>query len=96
MAISKTIHFTDTSSGGDDATVVAWLWEFYDQDGVTLLDTSNEQNPTYTFPAWGRYWVRLTVTNSCGATNSTDLICVSTGCPEPHASFTHTGEPCTT
>lgn len=94
MAISKTIGFTDTSSGGDGEMVVAWIWEFFDQDRETLLSTSNEQNPTYVFPAWGQYFVRLTVTNACGVENSTDLLCVSTGCPTPVASFTHTGEPC--
>ena len=94
MAISKTIAFTDTSSGGDGEVIVAWLWEFYDMDGTTLLSTSNDQNPTYTFPAWGQYWVRLTVTNGCGAKKSTDLFCVSTGCPTPSAIFTHTGDSC--
>ena len=94
MAISKTIGFTDTSSGGDGEMAVAWTWEFFDRDGTTLLSTSADQNPTYTFPSWGQFFVRLVVTNACGAESSTDLLCVSTGCPTPSARFTHTGEQC--
>ena len=94
MVVSKSISFTDTSRGGNGEVVVAWIWEFFNQDGTTLLATSNEQNPIYSFPNWGQYWVRLTITNSCGAENSTDLLCVSTGCPTPSAIFTHTGDSC--
>lgn len=94
MAISKTVSFSDTSIGDNGEAIVGWDWEFFDIDGITLLNTSNEQNPTYTFPSWGQYWVRLTVTNTCGAENSTDLLCVSTGCPAPTALFTHTAESC--
>ena len=94
MAISKTIGFTDMSSGGDGEIIVAWGWEFFDQDGTTILGATTEQNPTYTFPSWGQYFARLSVTNSCGVENTTDILCVSTGCPTPVASFTHTGETC--
>lgn len=56
--------FTDTSTDPDgDATIVAWHWDF---DG---LDTSDLQNPTYTFAAGGTHIVILQVTDIAGGSN---------------------------
>jgi len=89
----KTINFIDDSFGGDEAKIINWLWQFYYSNG-TLLDEKYTRNVTYTFPSYGKYYVDFTVTNECGNTDSTGLICIDTGCPIPEAKFKHTGFIC--
>lgn len=48
-----TVAFSDSSQGAD-----TWFWDF--GDGAT----SNQQNPTHTFPSQAGYTVTLTVTNN--------------------------------
>jgi FOG: PKD repeat len=57
------VKFTDTSIGSGANS--SFLWNF--GDGTT----STERNPTHTYNRTGTYTVALTVTNPCGATNST-------------------------
>lgn len=58
-----TCSFTDLSVD-TDGSIVAWFWEFGDDD------TSGEQNPTHTFPGPTEFWVNLKVTDDKGATSS--------------------------
>ncbi|MCD4732354.1 MAG: PKD domain-containing protein, partial [Bacteroidales bacterium] len=53
-------EFTDQSIP-DDGTIDAWEWDFGD-----LIGTSNQQNPTYTYPNEGDFTVSLTVTHESG------------------------------
>ncbi|HEX2622060.1 MAG TPA: PKD domain-containing protein, partial [Phototrophicaceae bacterium] len=53
-----TFNFTDASQPA--GTISAWNWDF------AGMGTSNEQNPSFTFPANGQYPVTLTVTNAGG------------------------------
>lgn len=59
------VLFTDTSADEVEGSIVSWLWDF--DDGAT----SEEQNPRHTFAASGSYTVRLTVTDSDGASSET-------------------------
>jgi PKD repeat protein len=59
-----TVNFADQSSDFD-GSVVAWHWEFGDNE------TSTDQNPVHTYAASGTYNVKLTVTDNEGAFGST-------------------------
>jgi gliding motility-associated-like protein len=48
--------------------ITNWFWDFGDPN--TTADTSNIQNPTYTYPSSGTYTVTLTVTSDSGCTHS--------------------------
>lgn len=63
-----TVAFTDTSVPASGTTITAWEWE-YSTNGTTWTQFSTAQNPTFNFPT-GCYQVRLTVTDSAGATNT--------------------------
>ena len=70
-----TVTFVDASTN-----TTSWLWDFGDGN------TSNSQNPTYSYSATGTYNVCLTVNSSC----ETDTICDSvtvTACPAVVAVF---------
>ena len=56
------INFTDNTTG----TIVQWHYDF-GVDGITD-DTSNLQNPSYTYPSVGQYVALLTVTDASGCT----------------------------
>ena len=58
------VTFTDGSSDSD-GSVVSWSWDFGDGN------TSADQNPTYTYAAYGTYTVSLVVTDDQGAESST-------------------------
>jgi len=68
------VDFTNTATGA-----TSYLWDF----GNTV--TSNEANPTYTYPEDGTYTVTLTSINACGETTTTDQITIVT---PPTAGFT--------
>ena len=57
------IHFTDNTWG---ASLTSWEWTFEGGEPAT----SNEQNPSVTYNAYGTYDVTLTVTNSNGQTET--------------------------
>ncbi len=76
-AVNKTVTFTDMTSGG---TILGRTWDFGDGQ------SSNSQNPIYTYAAAGTYTVCLTVVDNCG----TDSTCksVTAGCAAQNAAFT--------
>jgi len=58
------------------------LWDFGDSDTSTLV------NPTHAYSANGNYAVKLTVTNSCGKSNTSTKIITVTSSVEPNANYT--------
>ena len=57
--IGTEYHFID-SSYITSGTIVSWKWNF------GSLDSSTQQNPTFTFPDTGQYLIKLTVTSDIG------------------------------
>jgi len=66
-----TATFTDNSQ-----YATSWHWDF------GTGDTSNLQNPVYTFPGSGPWQVVLTVSNGCGQTQYTQTVSGSVGISE--------------
>jgi PKD repeat protein len=81
--VPATVAFQDLSTG---TTPMTYLWEF--GDGAT----STEQNPSHTYIRQGLYTVKLTVTNSYGASSETKTSFIAIGLG-PGADFT--GQPTT-
>jgi len=67
--ISKTVQFTDESTG----TVTAWFWTFGDGS------TSSDQNPIHYYAASGIYIVTLMVSNGSSDTISHLILVKSAG-----------------
>ena len=68
-----TVNFTDESTDSDD-NIVAWVWDFGDNN------TSTIPNPTNAYEVSGTYTVKLTVTDNDGATDSaSENVTVSDG-----------------
>ncbi len=61
------VLFTDTSVPGTFTNIVSWKWDFGDTTSVS--DTSNLQNPGYTFGSAGLYPIKLTVKEQFGCEN---------------------------
>lgn len=61
------VLFKDQSVAQDE-TISKWHWDF--GADTTANDTSNVQNPTFTYPKAGIYQVSLTVTTNLGCTNT--------------------------
>jgi PKD repeat protein len=61
-----TVNFINQTFGGKPP--YTYLWEFF--DGGTLLGTSIEENPTFTFPGIDTYNVSLSATDADGITNT--------------------------
>ena len=68
------VSFSDTSNAGG-STITRWDWDFGSED------SSDQQNPTYTFTEAGTYTVRLTVTTSAGQDSSELEITVAQNMP---------------
>jgi hypothetical protein len=65
----RAVQFTNQSST-PTGTITQYQWTF--NQGTTLLGTSSQPNPTFTFPAAGvTYNAQLVVTNSVGLKDST-------------------------
>ncbi len=79
-----TVHFVNTSSGG-----ITWLWDF----GVSgTADTSNDFEPTFTYPDTGTYSVKLLVNPRSTCPDSiTRFVKIY---PKFSAAFTDTGKFC--
>ncbi len=69
---STVFSFVDTTSG----VIQSWAWDFGD-GGVATTDSTSHQ-----YAADGDYWVKLTVTNGCGAVIDSTLVTVLTA-PAP-------------
>jgi PKD repeat protein len=63
------VNFTDTSTNNPDA----WSWQFGDPGN----NTSNAQNPSFTYPAPGNYQVTLEVSNNDGSDSVTKTVTVT-------------------
>ncbi len=62
-----TVQFTNLSENADSVE-----WNFGDNDFFPT--TSNEENPSFTYPAQGDYLVTLTVFNDCGSDQVTQTV----------------------
>jgi PKD domain len=69
-----TVMFTDTSS----ESPTSWLWNFGDPTGG-LLNTSDQQNPFFSYNLPGTYTVTLTVSNTDGLSSTTHTVSVGGG-----------------
>ena len=58
-------QFTDTTTAGTNANVIAWQWYFGDG-----LGTAEVRNPTYAYPQAGTYDVKLITQTTAGCTDS--------------------------
>jgi PKD repeat protein len=73
-----TVTFTDTSTENP----TSWLWNFGDPT-AGVLNTSELQNPFFTYNLAGTYTVTLTVSNSDGLASTTHTVAVSdSGLPQ--------------
>jgi PKD repeat protein len=75
-----TVTFADTSTGGPST----WAWDF---NGDTVIDSTAQNPPPFTYTAPGTYTARLTVSNGLQGTFETHTIIV-TNPPGPIAVFT--------
>lgn len=86
--VPDTVNFTSTSTL--PATGVnSYAWTVYDLNKVTVLFTSTAQNPTFIIPKFGRFDVRLVVSNTNGCADTvrvTDYIVVDTAAADFNAS----------
>ena len=69
-----TVTFTDTSTENP----TSWLWNFGDPT-AGLLNSSNAQNPFFTYNFPGTYTVTLTVANNDGIAITSHVLTVSDG-----------------
>lgn len=81
------VHFTAPAVTPQGYNIISWHWEFTSNPA----DTSNEQNPTFIFPAAGVYSVKLSIITEYGgvATYTMSTVNVLPG-TKPHSSFTVT------
>jgi PKD repeat protein len=70
------------STASDGATITGYAWDF--GDGAT----STEPKPTHTYAMGGTYTVKLTVTDSLGASSAAASASVTAGHAAPTAAFT--------
>jgi gliding motility-associated-like protein len=84
VCLGSSTSFTDQSTIAS-GTIVGWHWDF--GDAALTNDTSNIQNPSFTYAATGTYTVTLTCTSSNGCT-STNTITVTVN-PQPTPAFVY-------
>ena len=80
-----TVTFTDTSTEGP----TSWLWNFGDPT-AGLLNTSDQQNPFFSYNAAGTYTVTLTVSNNDGLSSTSQTVSVASAGFPPCAPTTET------
>lgn len=87
---SKTVHFTNLSTGANTGERSPYFWDF----GVegTNADTSIQKEPSYTYPDTGVYTVKLVVNR--GSTCSDSITRLVKVYPDFHADFETQGLPC--
>lgn len=81
------VNFTAPAVTPQGYNIISWHWEFTSNPA----DTSNEQNPTFIFPAAGVYSVKLSIITEYGgvATYTMSTVNVLPG-TKPHSTFTVT------
>jgi len=82
--------FSDMSYSPDGSEIISWHWDF----GVGSIgtDTSNVQNPVYSYSTAGTYQVSLTITTTTGCSNTINTAVQIL--PAPQANYEYTAEPC--
>lgn len=75
----ETAQFTDLTVSGNSDDITDWAWDFGDGGN------SNDQNPTYAYPATGTFLVQLFITTEHCQGNDTATVIVQDA---PSASFT--------
>jgi len=77
FCIGDNIYFDDKTPSIGGASF-GYTWQFYDDNtGTTLLSTSNNHHPTFSYSTGGQKLIRLSVTDNNavgGCTNSYDLL----------------------
>ena len=63
VCFTKPTLYTDATTSVY-GTVNSWKWDFGETS--TIADSSNQQHPTYTYPAMGRKYTQLVVGNTVG------------------------------
>ena len=88
--LGASTYFTDQSFTSSGEPIVAWFWDF----GVTSAtnDTSNIQNPNWTYTTLGVYNVSLIVTSQNGCQDTTTMTIQVFN--NPTANFIYTAAPC--
>jgi len=66
-----TVNFTGTSTDANTDDTLTYSWDFGDDVG-----NSTDQSPEYTYAAAGTYNVTLTVTDSFGLTDTTEITAI--------------------
>lgn len=66
--VGNAMQFTDQSNVNGGAPISTWHWDF--GDAAATNDTSNVQNPAFTYTASGTYTVSLDINNGCTASYS--------------------------
>jgi gliding motility-associated-like protein len=81
------VNFTSPAVTPQGFNIIKWHWEFT----TNPADTSNQQNPTFTFSTPGIYTVKLTITTQFGglATYILPTVNVAPG-TRPHSAYTVT------
>ncbi|NVO18932.1 MAG: PKD domain-containing protein, partial [Bacteroidetes bacterium] len=90
--LNAAVQFTDQSFVANGEPITGWHWDF----GVNSAsnDTSNQQNPSWTYTATGTYQVKLKVYSQNGCTDSIQLPIQVFG--NPNANFIYTLPNCGT
>ena len=68
--VNSPMQLTDQSGTGGGSAITSWHWDF---GAVGAADTSNQQNPSYTYTASGTYTVSLAISNGCPASFTTTV-----------------------
>jgi gliding motility-associated-like protein len=84
VCVGSPTVFTDQSTIAS-GTITGWHWDF--GDAALTNDTSNIQNPSYTYAAAGTYTATLTTTSATGCT-ATNTVSITVN-PQPVPSFVY-------
>jgi PKD repeat protein len=87
------VNFVDGSVPGTFTNIVSWKWNFGDTTQVG--DTSNLQNPVFSFPKAGLYSVKLLVREQFGCENELIRNIRISDKPRPNFQIANTGTLCT-
>jgi PKD repeat protein len=71
----------------ESGSIFRWEWHFGDDSSVTFTDTTPD-SITHIYDSVGSYWVKLTVTDTCGSRTDSNQVIISI-CPEVAFSATY-------